>query len=84
MKCSHFPFEDSSHKIRCKFQELLALQERIGNVSTGLDEETILVHMKQWKHSDIADSQVEAEPCCICQVLDQKLLHLYIIFSVIA
>lgn len=50
-------------------QELLALEERIGNVSTGLNEETILRQLKQRKY--VVGSQMneaEAEPCCICQV----------------
>lgn len=50
-------------------QELLALEERIGNVSTGLSEETILNRLKQKKYSLAVVSQLEAEPCCICQVI---------------
>ncbi|KAK4804202.1 hypothetical protein SAY86_004019 [Trapa natans] len=49
------------------YEELLALEERIGNVCTGLNEETILSRMKQRKHSNIPKTQMEAEPCCICQ-----------------
>ncbi|KAF7817485.1 putative E3 ubiquitin-protein ligase RHG1A [Senna tora] len=49
------------------YEELLALEERIGNVSTGLSEETILKLLKQKKYSVEEGSQVEAEPCCICQ-----------------
>ncbi|KAK4794860.1 hypothetical protein SAY86_012854 [Trapa natans] len=49
------------------YEELLALEERIGNVCTGLNEDTILSHMKHRKHSNIAKTQMEAEPCCICQ-----------------
>ncbi|GMP45324.1 hypothetical protein CsSME_00013887 [Camellia sinensis var. sinensis] len=52
------------------FQELLALEERIGNVNTGLTEETILNRLKQRKHFSIAmGAQLEVEPCCICRVL---------------
>ncbi|MQL71374.1 hypothetical protein Taro_003708 [Colocasia esculenta] len=51
-----------------RFEELLALGERIGNVSTGLNEETILKHLKQRKHLSITSlSSNEVEPCCICQ-----------------
>lgn len=50
------------------FQELLALEERIGNVDTGLTEEKILKHLKQ-KQYVIKTGQPEAEPCCICQVI---------------
>ena len=46
----------------------MALEERIGNVSTGLSEETILKLMKQKKYSVEIGSQREAEPCCVCQV----------------
>lgn len=49
------------------YEELLALEERIGNVSTGLTEETIKNHLKQQKYSISLRSQQEQEPCCICQ-----------------
>lgn len=50
------------------YEELLALEERIGNVSTGLCEETILKYLKQRKHFSIGvGSTAETEPCCICQ-----------------
>ncbi|KAF1858962.1 hypothetical protein Lal_00000784 [Lupinus albus] len=49
------------------YEELLALEERIGNVSTGLNEDTISKHLKQKKYSVEKGSQHEAEPCCICQ-----------------
>jgi len=47
---------------------LLALEERIGNVSTGLSEEMVLKFLKQKKHSVEKESQIDAEPCCVCQV----------------
>lgn len=51
------------------FQELLALEERIGDVNTGLSEDTI---MKLLKHRIFMFFMTEAstnlEPCCICQV----------------
>lgn len=53
-------------------QELLALEESIGNVCTGLNEETILKQMKQHKYihtMSMSDDQVEVVPCCICQVI---------------
>ncbi|KAI4316689.1 hypothetical protein L6164_024644 [Bauhinia variegata] len=49
------------------YEELLALEERIGNVSTGLSEETVLKLLKQKKYSVETGTQVEAEPCCVCQ-----------------
>lgn len=50
------------------YEELLALEERIGNVNTGLSEETISVNMKQQKHGSVRGwSSSNLEPCCICQ-----------------
>ena len=45
-------------------QELLALEERIGDVKTGLNEEVILKSMKQRKYVSTSN----LEPCCICRV----------------
>ncbi|PHU20779.1 hypothetical protein BC332_11930 [Capsicum chinense] len=50
------------------YEELLALEERIGNVCTGLTEEIILNRLKQRKHVSIrTDEPTDVEPCCICQ-----------------
>ncbi|XWS68040.1 hypothetical protein CRYUN_Cryun04dG0056100 [Craigia yunnanensis] len=50
------------------YEELLALEEHIGDVSTGLNEETILKLMKQQKYSSTTtEFAQELEPCCICQ-----------------
>ncbi|KAK9748386.1 hypothetical protein RND81_02G053700 [Saponaria officinalis] len=50
------------------YEELLALEERIGNVCTGLSEETIVKCLKRRKHLHAIDhNQTEAEPCCVCQ-----------------
>ncbi|PON65057.1 43kDa postsynaptic protein [Parasponia andersonii] len=49
------------------YEELLALEERIGNVSTGLSEEAILNRLKRKKYLIAGKSQLEAEPCCVCQ-----------------
>ncbi|KAL6218853.1 hypothetical protein ACLB2K_012060 [Fragaria x ananassa] len=50
------------------YEELLALGERIGDVSTGLSEETILKLMKQRKCvSVMTEFPADMEPCCICQ-----------------
>ncbi|KAL6982920.1 RING-type E3 ubiquitin transferase [Sarracenia purpurea var. burkii] len=50
------------------YEELLALEERIGNVNTGLSEETILNRLKQRKYFSITMvAQLEVEPCCVCQ-----------------
>ncbi|XP_078443172.1 putative E3 ubiquitin-protein ligase HIP1 [Wolffia australiana] len=51
------------------YEELLALEERIGNVNTGLSEETIRKLMKHRMHLSamkLPDDTI-AEPCCICQ-----------------
>ncbi|CAI9267067.1 unnamed protein product [Lactuca saligna] len=48
------------------YEELLALEERIGNVNTGLNEETISKHLKTKQY--VAETgQPDAEPCCVCQ-----------------
>ncbi|XP_031380764.1 E3 ubiquitin-protein ligase MBR2 isoform X1 [Punica granatum] len=51
------------------YEELLELEERIGDVSTGLKEETILKFLKQHKSQMPAGekSLKDSEPCCICQ-----------------
>ncbi|KQJ84989.1 probable E3 ubiquitin-protein ligase HIP1 isoform X2 [Brachypodium distachyon] len=49
------------------YEELLALEERIGNVSTGLSEEDVMNLLKQRKFSSWRLSSVEHEPCSICQ-----------------
>ncbi|KAI3773763.1 hypothetical protein L1987_48295 [Smallanthus sonchifolius] len=48
------------------YEELLALEERIGNVNTGLTEETISKHIRQ-KQYVVETGQPDSEPCCICQ-----------------
>ncbi|KAH7675104.1 E3 ubiquitin-protein ligase Arkadia protein [Dioscorea alata] len=50
------------------YEELLALEERIGNVSTGLGEEKIMKNLKTKLYLPITlESPSEVEPCCICQ-----------------
>ncbi|XP_020100238.1 probable E3 ubiquitin-protein ligase HIP1 [Ananas comosus] len=50
------------------YEELLALEERIGNVSTGLSEEKIMNHLKQRKYFSLTlEPLAETEPCCICR-----------------
>ncbi|KAI7754832.1 hypothetical protein M8C21_018925 [Ambrosia artemisiifolia] len=48
------------------YEELLALEERIGNVNTGLTEEKVSKCLKQKKYTSVT-GQPDAEPCCICQ-----------------
>lgn len=47
------------------YEELLALEERIGNVNTGLTEEKISKHLKQKQY--VLETGRAAEPCCVCQ-----------------
>ncbi|TYH11906.1 hypothetical protein ES288_A06G023200v1 [Gossypium darwinii] len=49
------------------YEELLALEERIGNVNTGLSEEMISNLLKRRKYSSVPETQLETEPCCVCQ-----------------
>ncbi|KAF8107743.1 hypothetical protein N665_0117s0015 [Sinapis alba] len=49
------------------YEELLALEERIGDVCTGVNEETISNRLKQSKYKSSTKSAQDAEPCCICQ-----------------
>uniref|UniRef100_A0A804M9D9 RING-type E3 ubiquitin transferase n=1 Tax=Zea mays TaxID=4577 RepID=A0A804M9D9_MAIZE len=50
------------------YEELLALEERIGNVSTGLSEEAVIKLLKQRKFSSWRlKASLDPEPCCICQ-----------------
>ncbi|XP_042004941.1 E3 ubiquitin-protein ligase MBR2-like [Salvia splendens] len=49
------------------YEELLALEERIGNVSTGLSEEQIRGSMKQRRHEARGSALPSMEPCCVCQ-----------------
>ncbi|XP_065847808.1 probable E3 ubiquitin-protein ligase RHG1A isoform X2 [Euphorbia lathyris] len=49
------------------YEELLALEERIGNVSTGLSEEIISKQLKMRKYAAVQRTEVETEPCCVCQ-----------------
>ncbi|KAK9284125.1 hypothetical protein L1049_023292 [Liquidambar formosana] len=51
------------------YEELLDLEEQIGNVCTGLNEEAIIAHLKWRKYQSIRIGlPVEDEPCCICQI----------------
>lgn len=49
------------------YEELLALEERIGDVCTGVNEETISNRLKKSKYKSSTKSPQDAEPCCICQ-----------------
>ncbi|KAK1433474.1 hypothetical protein QVD17_10384 [Tagetes erecta] len=48
------------------YEELLALEERIGNVNTGLTEEKVSKCLKSKTYASVT-GQPDAEPCCICQ-----------------
>ncbi|CAH2035495.1 unnamed protein product [Thlaspi arvense] len=49
------------------YEELLSLEERIGDVCTGLSDETISSRLKQRKYNSGTKAPQEVEPCCICQ-----------------
>lgn len=51
------------------YEELLALEDKIGYVSTGLSEDAILNNLSQHKHSlcKLDLESAELEPCCICR-----------------
>ncbi|XP_075484277.1 putative E3 ubiquitin-protein ligase RHG1A isoform X2 [Primulina tabacum] len=50
------------------YEELLALEERIGNVCTGLTEENISSLLKTRKHVNIrTENSVDTDPCSICR-----------------
>ncbi|KAL7127519.1 hypothetical protein ABFS83_14G258600 [Erythranthe nasuta] len=50
------------------YEELLALEDRIGNVCTGLNEEKIMGGLKQRKYvAASAEDQAQTEPCSICR-----------------
>jgi E3 ubiquitin-protein ligase Arkadia len=50
------------------YEDLLALEERIGNVNTGLSEEVVKKLLKQRKFSSWRlKASLDHEPCCICQ-----------------
>ncbi|GAA0140710.1 ubiquitin-protein ligase [Lithospermum erythrorhizon] len=48
------------------YEELLALEDRIGNVSIGLSEEIILRNLRQRKYLSLNANDL-VEPCCICR-----------------
>ncbi|XWS45251.1 hypothetical protein CRYUN_Cryun15aG0120300 [Craigia yunnanensis] len=50
------------------YEELLNLEEQIGNVCTGISEESILANLRRRKYQSISiGPPLEAESCCICQ-----------------
>lgn len=50
------------------YEELLALEERIGSVNTGLSDEVVSKHLKQQKYLPMTvEESMDEEPCCICQ-----------------
>ncbi|CAA6675816.1 unnamed protein product [Spirodela intermedia] len=47
------------------YEELLGLEEQIGNVSAGLTEDTVRKNLKRTKYPSSAAYMTES--CCICQ-----------------
>ena len=52
----------------CHLQELLALEDHIGYVSTGLSEEAAVASLKRSNYFLLADENAQKEFCSICQV----------------
>ncbi|KAK8270746.1 hypothetical protein V6Z12_D11G217600 [Gossypium hirsutum] len=51
-----------------RLEELLDLEEQIGNVCIGLSEEAILGNLRRRKYQSLTMGPlIETEPCCICQ-----------------
>lgn len=55
-------------------QELLALEDHIGNVSTGLSEEAAIASLKRSNYFLLAEENAQKDFCSICQVF---CLYLY-------
>ncbi|WOH04746.1 hypothetical protein DCAR_0624158 [Daucus carota subsp. sativus] len=50
------------------YEDLLELEDQMGNVNTGLKEETIMKLLIQRHHSSVTiEDPSKIEPCCICQ-----------------
>ncbi|KAA8522932.1 hypothetical protein F0562_009355 [Nyssa sinensis] len=49
------------------YEELLALEDHMGNVSTGLSEETIIKSIKHCKFFLFSEENAEKDACSICQ-----------------
>ncbi|XP_010244922.1 PREDICTED: uncharacterized protein LOC104588612 [Nelumbo nucifera] len=49
------------------YEELLALEEHIGNVNTGLSEEAIMNHLKKSRYIKFSEIDGPKEACSICQ-----------------
>ncbi|XP_057968306.1 probable E3 ubiquitin-protein ligase HIP1 isoform X2 [Malania oleifera] len=49
------------------YEELLALEDRIGYVSTGLTEEAVTKSLKHSKYFLFAEENAEKESCAVCQ-----------------
>ncbi|KAK3170517.1 hypothetical protein Dsin_032726 [Dipteronia sinensis] len=50
------------------YEELLALEERIGDVKIGLTVESIMTLLKQKKYmATEIETPSNQEPCCVCQ-----------------
>ncbi|KAJ7952839.1 E3 ubiquitin-protein ligase MBR2-like [Quillaja saponaria] len=70
----NLPEEDDMHDgmrldiDNMSYEELLALEEQIGNVCVGLSEKAIAAHLRRQKYQFITvETQEKDESCCICQ-----------------
>ncbi|KAI8025693.1 putative E3 ubiquitin-protein ligase HIP1 [Camellia lanceoleosa] len=61
-------YEEPDVHENMRLDELLALEDQIGNVSAGLSEEAILAAVRRHCYLSMKlGPLVEEEPCCICQ-----------------
>jgi hypothetical protein len=69
-------------------QEILALEDRIGNVSTGVTDDVANKHLKQARFSSKAGNtsfpEEEISKCTICQVFPYDCVPLDLLLSSIA
>ncbi|XP_059635224.1 E3 ubiquitin-protein ligase MBR2-like [Cornus florida] len=52
---------------RMSYEELLALEDHIGNVDTGLSEETMTKSLKHCKYFLLTEENAEKDSCSVCQ-----------------
>ncbi|GMN47432.1 hypothetical protein TIFTF001_016626 [Ficus carica] len=73
----HYYYRDMWFDVdNMSYEELLALEDQIGYVSTGLSKEEALTSLKYSKYFLFAEEDAQNEFCSICQLLfDTDLSH---------
>ncbi|KAJ7944437.1 E3 ubiquitin-protein ligase MBR2-like [Quillaja saponaria] len=71
---ANFPEENDLHDDmrldvdNMSYEELLSLEEQIGNVCIGVSEKSVMTLLRRQKYESITvETQAIDEPCCICQ-----------------